>query len=164
MAHKPTTLALPEAVSSRADLVRLSRELEELDGQLMQAGLRNKSDSTNDGPALSQALADLAQANGLQLKEPAQRQQLKASLLNLSQKAPVVHISLAAEPSADFIHKLTGWLRREVNPQVLLEIGLQPSIAAGCIIRTTNKYFDCSMRQHLLNNRPKLIEQIGAKA
>ena len=48
------------------------------------------------------------------------------------------------------------WLRREIHPLVLMTVGLQPNIGAGCIVRTTNKYFDFSLRQDFANKRDLL--------
>ena len=62
-------------------------------------------------------------------------------------------MSFSADPSVTFLTKLMTWLRQEIHPQVLLTVGLQPTIGAGCILRTTNRYFDFSLRQDFANKR-----------
>ena len=71
-----------------------------------------------------------------------------------------MHISFSSEPTPIFLERLLSWIRREINPLVLLTIGLQPAIGAGCIVRTTNKYFDLSLRQTFIDKRKLLLEQI----
>jgi len=43
-------------------------------------------------------------------------------------------------------------------------VGLQPTIAAGIVLRTPNHQFDFSLRQHLYKNRAKLREALEVKA
>ena len=49
-----------------------------------------------------------------------------------------------------------AWFRAEAHPYVLLKVGLQPNIAAGCVIRTSNKYFDLSFRNQFSRSKDKL--------
>jgi F0F1-type ATP synthase delta subunit len=56
------------------------------------------------------------------------------------------------------------WLRANIHPQALVQVGLQPNIAAGCVVRTANKQFDLSLRQSFAKHKDLLIEQFrGAK-
>lgn len=158
------TLTLPTGIVSRVDAIRLSREIEMIDNFLQQAKLRSgDTEEPAKQPRLSQLLEDLAHANSLNVLHQADRQQLQQFLAGLKKDAPTLHMSFAVMPPPAFTTKLMDWLRTEIHPLLLLDIGLQPSIAAGCVIRTTNKYFDCSLRQHLITNRPKLVEIIRSK-
>ncbi len=152
-------LSLPVSVVSRVDATRLARELEIMDNQLEQ---QKHGQSPAMASSLSRLLDEAAKINHLDLNQVAQRQRLQAFLKEVKTDAPVIHMSFAVVPPSAFTIKLVNWLRSEVHPLLLLEIGLQPSIAAGCIIRTTSKYFDCSMRQHLVQNKPKLLELLKA--
>lgn len=158
MAHKPEIIKLPTALVSRGDSVFLGRELELLNDKLTQA-----SHQSNDAvklPRLSRVLEELAEQNNLDLRQPDVRQRLLKFLKDLKGQAPVIHISFATEPSSKVITRLISWLRAEVHPLILLNVGLQPSIAAGCVVRTNSKYFDFSMRQHLSNHRAELVERL----
>jgi F0F1-type ATP synthase delta subunit len=73
-----------------------------------------------------------------------------------------MHISFATDPSAAFVVQILGWFRREIHEHTLLVIGLQPSITAGCTLRTENKYFDFSMREQLMSSVPILANEISA--
>ena len=151
-------LSLPTLLVSRGDCVHLSRELEMLDEKLTQA--KHRSEAKQSLPRLSQPLEELSQQNQLDLAEPADRQRLQQFLKELKTEAPVIHMSFATEPSAQVTEKLVIWLRAQIHPLILLNVGLQPSIAAGCIVRTSSKYFDFSMRQHLLEHRPELVARL----
>ncbi len=156
-----TVLTLPASVVSRVDIIRLARELEAVTGAIEQREL-TKNHETSLSP-LSKVLKEIVEANKLSLARKEDRARLSQFLKDLKADAPSIHMSFAAIPPSAFTAKIVDWLRNEIHPLLLLDIGLQPSIAAGCVIRTTNKYFDCSMRQHLLTSRPKLIEMMRSK-
>ncbi len=151
-------LSLPASLVSRSDVRRLAQEVEILDNQIIQHA--RVSNDKPGLPRLSRILEDIVEVNKLDFNKAADRQKLQQFLLEIKKTAPSLHMSFATEPSALFTGKLVSWLRNEINPLLLLDIGLQPSIAAGCIIRTTNKIIDCSMRQHLLANRPELLRRL----
>ena len=162
MAHEEgAILRLPIAVISPVDVGRLERELTALDEFLSQSTIRKPGEPMSL-PRTSRLLEQLAQDNTLNLLTEADRKHLLQFLMELKSIAPKVHISFAVDPSPAFLRKLISWLRREIHPLVLLTVGLQPGIAAGCIVRTPDKYFDFSLRQHLLDKRDILIERIGA--
>jgi F0F1-type ATP synthase delta subunit len=74
------------------------------------------------------------------------RQRLTSFLEEVRNHAPTLHMSFSADPSPAFTQRLITWLRSEIHPIVLLQVGLQPNIGAGSVVRTTNKYFDFSLR------------------
>jgi len=154
-------LKLPVLVVSPVDVGRLLREIETLNDTLLQLRVR-QGGKTVAMPKTSLLMDQMIELNGLNLLQVTDRQRLQRFLSLVKQKAPLLHISFAADPSVAFTQKLMTWLRREIHPQLLLTIGLQPSIAAGCMIRTTNKYFDFTLRQKFASNRDLLMEKIGA--
>jgi len=132
------SISLPEQLVSSVDLSRIIRELEALDESLRQAELRKPGEPTKLSRS-SVSLEELARINKVSLVDSKQRQQLILLLKGFLDHAPRIHMSLATEPSAGFTRKMILWLRANIHPVVLLEIGLQPTLAAGCIVRTTNK-------------------------
>jgi len=115
-------------------------------------------------PASSRMLDELVKANNLDLLNPADRKLLINSLEVVKSKAPAVHISFAADPPQAALEKIITWLRREIHPVLLLQIGLQPTIAAGCILRTPNKVFDFSLQKYFSSNKDLLISKLQEKA
>ncbi len=140
-------ISLPALVVSRVDVGRLLRELEAIDEQLLQLGLRHSGAATQL-PKTSRLLEETAELNKCNLLQADDRHQLRQLLETVRQRAPLLHVSFSADPSPVFLGKLVSWLRQEINPHVLLTIGLQPNIGAGCVVRSTNKYFDFSLRQN----------------
>lgn len=155
-------LILPTSVVSRADIGHSLRELIRLDDYLHQAAI--KGAQAKDLPKLGHALEAIASANKLNLLYPEHRTTLKEFLSAVKTKAPVVHMSFPSEASKDFQAKLLEWFRTEAHPLVLLHIGLQPKLAAGCTVRTTNKMFDFSFRKRFEKSKAKLIAALEASA
>lgn len=158
MGHDETALRLPTSIVSRVDIARVAREVEAI-GSYVEQTERGKARGENR-PTASAVLQDLLTTNGLDMASQANRERLYHFLIELKRQAPVMHFSFAVNPSPDFTAKLISWIRKELHPMVLLDIGLQPTIGAGCVLRTNSKYFDFSMRQHLLRQRQVLIDKL----
>lgn len=150
---------LPVGVVSTADVRRLRRELSGMEDTLQAIRLRTNS-PVSKLPRLSRALEEFASTNRLNFLLPQDRQNAAIFLDNVLQKAPVIHISFASEASRKFTTELMLWLRANFDSEILAEIGLEPNIAAGCIVRTQNKYFDFSLMKHLQDKRSLLKEKI----
>lgn len=153
---------LPLEIVSPGDVGRLRRGASDLADYLQQLKLKN-----NDGQLpqpRTGLLASFAAANQLDLSKIEDCRQVVNLLSQLHKIAPVVHISFGVEPSAQFMSKITSWFRANINPLTLLTVGLQPSVAAGCYLRTTNRYFDLSLRRHLLDGRGQLVDKLQGLA
>ena len=150
---------LPVLVYGIVEVRRLKREIEALDEFVRQAETRDPGKQAAL-PRVSRLLDALATDNGRNLLQAADRQELAQFLAYTEQKAPTIHISFASDPSSAFTSKLVEWLRSNIHPAILLQIGLQPTIAAGCVVRTANKQFDLSLRQNLTEQRAKLFEAL----
>ncbi len=156
---EPKTLKLPVSIITPTDLGRLLRELAVVDEELLQLGLRQPGTQVKL-PKTTLLMDELVSLNKLSLLQKDDRARLKRSLETVRQRHKVIHISFSAEPSVNFLVKLMVWLRREVDPYILVTIGLQPSIAAGCVVRTSNKVFDFSLRENFAKNRGLLRQAI----
>jgi F0F1-type ATP synthase delta subunit len=159
VAAEPASLALPLLVISPSDVSRLARELESLHDYLHQASLRKGGEAVKL-PRTSRLLDELATTNNLNLLQAGDRNQAASFLKHITKESPVVTMSFAAEPSAAFLAKVVTWLRQNVHPALLLRVGLQPTIAAGFTLRTTNKQFDFSLRKHFDEQRSVLIDKL----
>lgn len=156
----PEQIVLPERLVSSVDLSRIIRELEAVDESLRQTALRKPGEATKLARS-SVTLEELARSNKVQLTDEAQRSQLLALLHGFMKHAPRIHMSLATEPSAKFTRKIIIWMRKNIHPLILLETGLQPTMAAGCMVRTNNKIFDMSLRHRFAENRGLLVQKIA---
>src|SRR3989344_8018466 len=152
MEPKQSVLILPLTAVSRMDVMRAIREIDALDDFLAQSAIRQPGTNVKL-PKTSRVMDEVVEINKLNILVEADRKGLLKLMKQVYEEAPVLHISFSADPSPLFIQRLVSWLRVEVHPSVLLKIGLQPNIGAGCTIRTKNKYFDFSLRQNFKNQR-----------
>lgn len=155
----PDKLKLSPLVTGSVGVVRLLRELEDINSSLLQASLRSGRTATKMPPT-SYLMDEIIRLNKLNLLRKTDRAALDQYLKQLHSQAPVMHISFGAVPSPEFVEKLVTWLRREIHPAVLVTIGLQPGLGVGCVLRTTNKYFDLSLRQGLIKQRNLLKAEL----
>lgn len=153
-------LELPILVFGPLEVRRLQRELELLEEYVHQAAIREKG-TQPPLPKTSRLLDALASNNNLNLLVAEDRERLKHFLIEVDRSAPIIHVSFAADPSSAFTAKIVAWLRTSIHPYALLQLGLQPSIAAGCIVRTRNKAFDFSLRNRFYEQRDLLLKAIG---
>jgi F0F1-type ATP synthase delta subunit len=142
---------------------RLKRELEALEEYMAQAAMREPGKQIAL-PRVSRLLDALATDNRMNLLQPKDRKHMATFLAHVERSAPTIHMSFATDPSSAFTAKIVTWLRASIAPDVLLEVGLQPTIAAGCIVRTTNKIFDLSLRQHFADAESVLLEALEHEA
>jgi F0F1-type ATP synthase delta subunit len=158
-----TSLILPLAIVSRTDLGRLQLELDQLDEFLSQAAIR-KTGKAMQLPKTTRFLDEITEENKLNLLQQEDRKILKTFLEKVRKESPVIHISFSSDPQPAFLQKITAWFRKEIHPFLFLHVGLQPDIAAGCIIRTPNRYFDLSLRKHFYEEKVQLLEKISTGA
>lgn len=158
MAHNE--LKLPATIVGPADLARAKRDLDTYNESQHQADLRTKKTGQAESVLAGRVISELAALNQVDLADASQALALLTELEKTLKTAPAVTISFAVDPSALFMAKIVDWLRNSVHPQVLVRIGLRPNIAAGCILRTSSKLYDFSLRQKLDDQRELLIEGI----
>ncbi len=159
MEHSEAPISLPVGIVSPTDVARLAREIEAIDGFFRQQAIRSGGDS-NAMPRLSKLMDQLASDNQLNLLQENDRNKLSAVLGKLHQSAPVLHISFSVDPPGVYVQKIVAWLRANIHQYTLITVGLQPNIGAGCIVRTTNKLFDFSLREFFSEKRGFFIEKL----
>jgi F0F1-type ATP synthase delta subunit len=155
------TLQLPVSVVSRVDVGRLLREVEAIDSFLKQSAIREPGTQVKL-PKTSRLFDEVVQVNKINVLHEDERVRLHHFLTEVRADAPTVHMSFSADPAPAFTQRLITWLRSEVHPVVLLQVGLQPNIGAGCVVRTTNKYFDFSLRSRLKEKGDVLAQLLKA--
>lgn len=152
---------LPGVVATRADILRLYRELESLERFFNELNKRGLDIASTPLPKTSKSLEAFIRDNKLNIYDQIVRKTLLEYVNFLKSNSPVIHISFSTDPSAVVVAKLTQWLRREVHPRVLLQFGIQPGIAGGCIVRTSGGTYDFSLRQHFAAHRHMLISSLS---
>jgi len=152
-------LVLPMAVVSPVDIARLTREVQNLDEFFRQSEIRQGGEQQSV-PRYSRLLDEVVVANEMNLLKKEDRAQLSSSLKELSASAPVLHMSFSADPPGPYIQKIVSWLRANIDGLILVSVGLQPNIGAGCIVRTTNRSFDFSLRKYFESKHDFFMEKL----
>jgi len=150
---------LPVSIVSPTDVSRVSREIETIDVFFRQAAIR-QSGQQESIPRASKLLDKLVTENQLNLLQEDHRRFIQDSMKVLHSSAPVLHMSFSVDPPGQYVQRIVAWLRKNVHAQALVTVGLQPNIGAGCVIRTTNKIFDFSLREYFKDKRGFFIEKM----
>lgn len=153
---------LPKSLVTRIDLSRLIREIESVDNLLNEARIRAGDGAEVKSPSLSGQLEEFLTLNQLQLGTSQQFAELIKSLRTLKDKAPVVHLTFAVTADVESLQWIADWVRREMHPQALISVGLQPSLVAGVYVRTPNHVHDFSLKGVLKKNRGLLVKELEA--
>lgn len=157
--HEKNAIEFPGKLSGAIDLARIIRELDVLSQSLQQASIRTPGENVQL-PKTSKLLEEVAALNKVSLLDSNQREQFLELLKSIKNHAPVIHIAFATEPSSQFVSKITSWMRSNISPIILVDVGLQPAITAGCTVRTTNKVFDMSLRHRFAESRGVLVKKL----
>jgi len=157
-----TVYILPPALITRADLARLVREVEALDNELEAQKARNRTTGKAEkhAPATSRQLADFLELNKLDLTDDQGRMLLKEHLRVMKDSAPIIHMTFAVEADPASLQQLVMYLRKEIHPQALLSVGLQPSLVGGAYVRTPNHVHDFSVRELLAGKREVIMHEL----
>jgi F0F1-type ATP synthase delta subunit len=153
---------LPFEVITIHDVNQLIRELETISDFFVDIKAREKT-TVLGLPQASRLLNEVVQYNKLNLAKSQDRTWLKLILQSIRTQAPTLHISFSRDPNREFLEKIVALVRREIHPLAIFEVGLQPGIGAGFMLRTNNKLFDFSLKKHLEENRHLFIEELNRK-
>jgi hypothetical protein len=101
-------------------------------------------------PLLDETEALLAELPAAKRRQPAALYELAEQIEKLSVAAPRLTLTLAALPSSHLREDLVKWARTNLTANVLVVFRVNPDLAGGLMMRTTNRLLDCSFRQRLL--------------
>lgn len=153
-------LKLPNSVVNRGDVFRLMREINSLNDFFAGSAAR-PAGAAQAPPRTTRILDQLCEANGANVLAAGHRKAIMEALEALIQQAPNMHISFATEPLPREVEPILVWMRDNLHPHCLLQVGIMPSIAAGCVLRTPNHMFDMSLRIHLQKQAHLLTQMIS---
>lgn len=157
--NKKQQFKLPVSIVTESDISQLIYELEKIENFFLQIKMRRAGDNMTL-PKTTSPMEELVTINELSLLKEGDREKLKFILTTIRNKSPVIHMSFSSTPNQKFLEKVIVWLRQNISDVIILQVGLQPNIGAGFTLRTTNKFFDFSLRQHLDKKRDLLISEI----
>lgn len=155
------SLRLPEAIATKADLVNVLRNLEEVLDTYRQNSIRGEEGVDFTARTdVSSNLAALVQENQLAV-DVKTLTALETWLNQLKDRAPVVRFTFASDPTPEFLGRIVSWLRQASGQFVLVRFGIQPSIAAGCIMYTPAHHYDFSLRSKILKSGSIFIKYVS---
>lgn len=152
-----SNFVLPNFVVSKRDIIKMQRYIElYLDAMLQQRVSKSTAQVDRATPKLTKKIEDLFSQNHLDPNEVSLKA-VHGKLEEIKEHAYNVRIAFASEPSDEVIGRVADWFRREIDNTILLQVGVQPSIAAGCVLQTGPHRYDFSLRQQLLGSTAKFI-------
>ena len=161
MENSTPTFTLPSSVATKAQLLNLRKNLDDVLETMTQNRVRiHEQVQVEPSPSVSGALASLLATNKLHPTADVIRQ-LQQWVEALLHHAPVVRLTFSSDPGPKELNRMIEWFRQESGKVVLLHIGIQPTVAAGVIIRTTSHRYDLSLRAELLKRTDQFVDAIN---
>ncbi len=152
-------VALPVDLNSPDQLSATSMELATYISQLHDASVRAKSQGKDMIlPDMSDLLTELLRASGIDPEDTGSLEDIRKQLDELLNKAPVVHLTLAALPARTFKRKITLWFRTEVHPQALLTFSARADLGGGVVVQAGSHVYDYTFRRSILDNKKRISE------
>lgn len=145
-------LKLPQSIATKSDLVSVLRNVDEVLDNYIQNRVRDMEGvDFKSRPDVASNLAELVAVNKLDVSLDT-LESLKSWLEHLNDHAPVVRFTFASDPTPEFLGGIVNWLRTASGQFVLVRYGIQPTIAAGCLMYTPARMYDFSLRNQLLRS------------
>lgn len=151
-------LKLPDSIGGKRDLILAMRQVEQILNDRLQDEVRERFGAKRVGTKAGQrAYEDLLEVN--KLKDDTETlKKLMQALEGLKQHSPKIRIAFAQEPDQDLYKQIVAWFRHEINPGLLVQVGVQPNIGGGFVLRTNARRYDMSLKTKILNSTPKFLE------
>jgi len=150
-------LVLPIDTYSPDQLSGLVLELQDLGS----AARNNAARKSTEPLELSPDLSLLLRENNIADNDIAAIEALSKEVQTALEKAPTVHILLAAMPGRAMKRQFVTWFRTEVSPFALLTFAARSDLGGGAIIQTGSHLYDLSFRRGIIDNKARLTEIAG---
>jgi F0F1-type ATP synthase delta subunit len=72
-----------------------------------------------------------------------------------------VELTIAFEPSEDFVNKLSKWFSSNVSESVVLNLHVEPELVGGVLINASGNYVDHSVKKKLKTNFAKKATKLN---
>lgn len=115
-------------------------------------------DSEVATPHTSALMTGLLQSNDFKANDPRSFEIISKGFNIIRDKAPVVHLTLAALPNRTLKRQLVEWFRHEINPYMLLTFAVRTDIGGGIVVRAGSHIYDFSFRQQIIGNKHRISE------
>lgn len=155
-----SSVRLPADLYSPEQLGAIIIELRSNISALRDASVRAKATNSEvTAPGHTSALL-MGAMHGANTKatDMAGLEKLLKELEGIRDKAPAVHLMMAALPNRDLKRKLTEWFRAHIHPYAMLTFATRADIGGGLVIQAGSHVYDYSFRQQILGNKQRISE------
>lgn len=150
---------LPVDVYSPDQLSELLLQLQDVAGVVRGAAARK--DAEHEPLTLSPELEQLLTVNKVAVDDVAALEALGKEVVATLDRAPAVHVLLAAMPGRVIRRQLVTWFRTQVNPLTLLTFAARSDLGGGAIVQAGSHLYDLSFRRTIIDNKKRLTEIAG---
>lgn len=148
---------LPLDIYSPDQLSELVLTLQDLATTIRDAAARREQTEHTLSPDLEQLLA----ANNAAATDAAAVETLTKDIEALLDKAPTVHILLAASANRAMKRQFVTWFRTEISPDTLMTFAARSDLGGGAIVQAGSHLYDLSFRRGIIDNKKRLTEIAG---
>lgn len=157
-------LRLPDSICTEQDVQTLVLEVRSYAKWFSQHAIKKRlkiRGGAGDKPDLSPAAQELLHDWDVQKPiSTSSLDELISALDGFKDTAPRMTITLAAPPPPGLKKKLTGWCRKNVAPDVLVNFQFNSELLGGMVVRYGSRIFDWSFRRQLLEARESFPEHL----
>jgi len=156
-----SSLLLPVDLYSPDQLGIVMMEIRQRVSQLQDSSVRARTSGDKEKietAHISALLTGILRGSGVSADDRAGLERLGKSLELLRDKAPVVHLTLAALPNRTLKRQLIEWFRKEVSPYMLVTFTVRTDIGGGVVVRAGSRIYDFSFRQQIVGNKHRIAE------
>lgn len=155
-------LKLPDNVSSSQDVMDLVIEARDYARWINHDSIKKRVNpkSKTEPPTLSPITNELINMNSI---DQSNLDELIDSLESYADKAPSITITLAAAPTGDIKTSLTGWCRKNLASNILVNFRFNSTLLGGMVVRYGSHIFDWSFRRQILEsgkNFPEVLRRV----
>ena len=95
---------------------------------------------------ITNAILDLAEENNIQLRDSDTTTPFLTEIMNTLKKAPTVDITLAFHPTYEQLKGILKWWRTEIEPHIILNLQIDPTLVAGAVIGYNGEITNLSLQ------------------
>jgi hypothetical protein len=132
-----------------------------LELQDLATSVRDAANRGEGAVQMSPDLAALLTQNKVADNDAAAIEQLAREAADTLEKAPTIHILLAAMPGRAQKRQFITWFRTEVSPTALLTFAARSDLGGGAIIQAGSHLYDLSFRRGIIDAKARLTEIAG---
>ncbi len=144
---KIETIELFNSIYTTAELQLFYKEVDQLVSLLFK-GSQPVDEIMQDllSPEKKENLLSYLQKSNIDLKNPVVLQEELLKIKKLGNNLPVIHLTLAFEPTTAILKNINLWFLRRLQKKVLLDIVLERTVLGGAFISFDGLYKDYTLK------------------